>query len=255
MYFQIPAEMWFKMIWGSIITFIFDGSIAICGIFISIKMLKTWYLQQEEKQILLTANANAEIQLLKAQIHPHFLFNTLNNIYSFTLNKSAEAAGLVSKLSATMTYMITDCNTEFMSLQKELKMITDYIGLEEVRYGQRLDIQINIDGQYEDKLVTPLLMIPFVENSFKHGASKLLKEPWIQLSIQADEDILHFTLANNKPPGAILNIKPGIGLSNVKKRLELLYPGNHLLIIESTENTFTVNMQVPLEKIKKEVVA
>jgi LytS/YehU family sensor histidine kinase len=93
-----------------------------------------------------------------------------------------------------------------------------------------LRIEINIEGECENKMITPLLMIPFVENSFKHGASKMLRQPWIQLSIQADEDILHFIIANSKPADNLVNGKKGIGLSNVKKRLTLLYPQNHLLL-------------------------
>jgi LytS/YehU family sensor histidine kinase len=98
-------------------------------------------------------------------------------------------------------------------------------------------------------------MMPFLENSFKHGTSKMLRDPWIKLFIQADENLLHFTLANSKPADENVNGKSGIGLSNVKKRLQLLYPQNHLLLVESTENTFTVNMQIPLRKFKEEVVA
>ena len=100
-------------------------------------------------------------------------------------------------------------------------------------------------------MITPLLMIPFVENSFKHGTSKMLRDPWIKLFIQTDEDVLHFTLTNSKPADEIINEKGGIGLSNVKKRLELLYPGNYLLTIEPTVNTFTVNMQIPLQQMSE----
>lgn len=241
--------MLFTLLWNGAISFLFIGPITICGIFLSIKMFKSWYLKEQEKQILITENANAEIQLLKAQVHPHFLFNTLNNIYSFTLNKDPCAAGLVLKLSDTMNYMITECEEPFVALEKELKMISDYIGLEKVRYGNSLDISFNIAGDYNNKLVVPLLMIPFVENSFKHGASKMLRHPWIHLSIQADEDLLHFTLVNSKPADETVQIKGGIGLKNVQKRLELIYPGAHLLSIESTINTFTVNMQVPLKRV------
>ncbi len=196
--------------------------------------------------MLMKANAEAEIELAKAQIHPHFLFNTLNNIYSFTLNKSPKAKGLISDLSGIMKYMMYDCNVEIISLAKEIKMLKDYIELEKVRYGNRLDIQIDIGGECENKMITPLLIIPFIENSFKHGASKMLKNPWIKLFIQADENVLHFAISNSKSSDVIVNGKGGIGLSNVKKRLELLYPQNHLLTIESTVNTFTVNMQIPL---------
>jgi len=215
-------------------------------------MLKNYYIKMEEKQILIKETANAEMQLLKAQVHPHFLFNTLNNIYSFALNKSPEAAHLVLKLKDTTKYMVYECDAALVPLQKEIKMLKDYLELEKVRYGERLEAEINVDGKYENKMITPLLMIPFVENSFKHGASKMLRNPWIKLFIQADEDVLHFTLANSKPADKALHARGGMGLINVKKRLELLYPEDHLLTIDTTVNTFTVNMQLPLQKIEKE---
>lgn len=207
------------------------------------------HLKEEEKRILVKANAETEIELLKAQIHPHFLFNTLNNIYSFTLNRSPKAKKLTSDLTGIMKYMMNDCNVELIALAKEIKMLLHYIELEKVRYGNLLLIQTDIRGDYKNKTITPLLMIPFAENSFKHGASKMLKDPWIKLFIQADETVLHFSLSNSKPPDKSVSKKGGIGLRNVRKRLELLYPQNHLLTIESTENTFMVNMQIPLQYI------
>ena len=166
-----------------------------------------------------------------------------------------QAPQLVMNLSDTLQYMITDCEADLVLLEQELKMINDYIDLEKVRYGDRLDITIEISGDTEDKTIVPLLMIPFIENSFKHGASKMLRDAWIKLFIQADENVLHFTLTNNKPSNETFAEKGGIGLTNVKKRLELLYPNNHLLSIESTTHTFTINMQVPLLKIQDKIVA
>jgi LytS/YehU family sensor histidine kinase len=140
-------------------------------------------------------------------------------------------------------------------LDHELKMINDYIDLEKVPYGNRLDFKMEISDDTEVKKVVPLLMIPFIENSFKHGASKMLRDAWIKLFIQADETVLHFTLTNSKPANEIAAENGGIGLNNVKKRLELLYPQQHLLTIESTTHTFTVNMQIPLYKIQEEILA
>ncbi len=237
------------MLWFILMNFIIMGPPVVCAMFLVFKMLKNYYEKMDEKIALVKENANAELQFLKAQVHPHFLFNTLNNIYSFTLNKSPKAGGLVLKLSDTLKYMINDCDAPLVPLEKELKMLKDYIELEKVRYGNRLNIQIDIPDGYNNKMITPLLMIPFVENSFKHGTSKMLKDPWIKLFIQADEDVLHFTLTNSKPADEIVNVKGGIGLNNVKKRLGLLYPFNHLLTIESSVNTFTVNMQIPLQNM------
>lgn len=231
---------WFSMI--SLFTY-FPVS---TGLAITIKVLKNFYLKQKQNQVLSKENASAELQLLKAQVHPHFLFNTLNNIYSFTLDKSMQAPKLVKNLSDTLYYMINDCEENIVPLDKEIKMMNDYIELERVRYGQRLEMQLSIEGNTAGKYVTPLLMIPFVENSFKHGASKMITGGWMHLFIQVDNDVLHFTLANGKPPDTKNNGLGGIGLSNVTKRLELLYPGSHLLKTDTTENTYTVSMQVPV---------
>ena len=217
--------------------------------FISIKFFKDWQQKQKDNFNLQKENSNAELQLLKAQIHPHFLFNTLNNIYSFTLNKSPQAKDIVKKLEDMLHYMIEECEQPLVPVKNEIKIMQDYFELERIRYGNSLDMQVEITGNYDNKVISPLLMIPFVENSFKHGTSKMLRNPWIKLFIQADENMLHFTLTNSKPADEITNRKGGIGLNNVKKRLVLLYPSNHLLTIESTVNTFTVNMQIPLQQM------
>jgi LytS/YehU family sensor histidine kinase len=218
-------------------------------------MLKTWYIKQWERDSLVKENLEAEIQLLKMQVHPHFLFNTLNNIYAFIFSAPPQAKLLVKKLEILLHYMIDECDRPFVSLKKEVAMLQDYIELEKVRYGKRLDMDIQIEVGKENRLITPLLLIPFVENSFKHGASKILKEPWIKLFIQVDKHNLLFSLSNSKPASETDTIKKGIGLNNVKKRLELLYPGRHFLAINVTANTFTVNMQVPVYSLQKKVIA
>jgi len=230
---------------GSIIR-LFGNPPLICAIFLSFKNIKNWYLKQLENDTLIKEKANAELQLLKAQIHPHFLFNTLNNIYSFTLTKSPLAAELVQKLSDMLNYMIADCDQILVPLEKEIQLLKDYIGLEKVRYGDRLDIQMLVNGDCKNCMIAPLLMIPFVENCFKHGASMMRGKQWMHLVININENNLDFNLSNSKPskPSAT---KRGIGLLNVHKRLELLYPGKHQLDIKSTENTFSVELKIELQ--------
>lgn len=226
----------------------------ICGLFIACRFFKNYYLKMEERETLIGENAHAEMQLLKAQVHPHFLFNTLNNIYSFALQNSPDAGGLVLKLSDTLKYMINDCDVPFVSLEKELKLIDDYIGLEKVRYGDRLDMKIEIKGDYRNKLIVPLLLIPFVENCFKHGSSKILKQPWIKMKIIIKENDLFMELSNNKPLTTLSqNGKSGIGLKNVQKRLQLLYPRQHELIIEQTEDEFLIKLKIPLQIVEVEI--
>ena len=228
---------------------VFGNPPLICCLFLSIKILKNWHLEQVKSETLAKENANAELQLLKAQVHPHFLFNTLNNIYSFSLYQSPQAGTLVQKLSGMLDYMIHDCEEKFVPLEKELGLIQDYMGLEKVRYGKRLDMQVEIHGDFEKKVIAPLLMIPFVENSFKHGTSQMLQHPWIKLEITTVNDQLFFKLSNSKPSLFHANKQnKGIGLINVKKRLQLLYPGRHQLDVNETEDMFTVNMQILLEE-------
>ncbi|MEJ7673120.1 MAG: sensor histidine kinase [Chitinophagaceae bacterium] len=158
------------------------------------------------------------MQLLKAQIHPHFLFNTLNNIYSFTITGSPEAAALVDKLSGMIDYITTEGEKSFVPVEKEIQLMYDYIGLEKVRYGDRLDMQVEINGDYKNKMIAPLLMIPFVENCFKHGTSQMRGRQWIKLIIDIKEDQLDFNLTNSKPSQHVYSkSKNGIGLLNVKK--------------------------------------
>lgn len=228
---------------------IFGNAPLITAFLLSIKALKNWHLKQLENEQLTKEKTNAELQLLKAQIHPHFLFNTLNNIYSFTLSKSSFASELVQKLSDMLHYMITDCDNVLVPVEKEIQLLKDYIGLEKVRYGDRLDIQMHINDDCKNCMIVPLLMIPFVENSFKHGASIMRGKQWMHLIININENNLELNISNSKPlqPNTNKN-KNGIGLLNVQKRLELLYPDKHQLNINSTDNTFSVLLKIELQK-------
>ena len=228
---------------------VFGNPPLICCLFLSLKILKNWHLEELKSETLARENANVELQLLKAQVHPHFLFNTLNNIYSFSLDQSPQAGTLVKKLSGMLDYMIHECEEKFVPLEKELGLIQDYMGLEKVRYGKRLDMQVDMHGDFSNKAIAPLLMIPFVENSFKHGTSQMLKHPWIKFEITMVGNQLFFMLSNSKPSLFQTNKQnKGIGLINVKKRLQLLYPGKHQLDVSETEDMFTVNMQILLDE-------
>ncbi|HEY0896810.1 MAG TPA: histidine kinase [Sphingobacteriaceae bacterium] len=233
--------------WIVTMNFLFMGPPVVCLLFLACKMLKTYFEKMEEKVSLARENANAELQLLKAQVHPHFLFNTLNNIYSFTITRSPEAPLLVKKLSGMLRYMTSECDQPLVPLYKELKILRDYIDLEKVRYGNRLSLRVNVRGDTRHKLIAPLLLIPFVENSFKHGSSKMLERPWIVMEIRIGADKLLFSISNSKPAERHRHIgENGIGLGNVQQRLKLLYPGEHHLEIIRKEHSYEVRLHLPL---------
>jgi LytS/YehU family sensor histidine kinase len=219
----------------------------IIGFALAIKLLKNWYIKQEEADQVAREKINAELQLLKAQVHPHFLFNTLNNIYSFIINDSPAAPEILKKLSALLHYLIYECDKPMVKLEDELKMIKGYIDLEKIRYGDNFNMSLQIQGTPGNKMIHPLFLIPFLENSFKHGTSQMLTHPWINLEIFVEKDLLHFNLSNSKP--ALLDettLARGLGLSNVKKRLAILYPGMHSLNIAESIMSFNVELKIPL---------
>jgi two-component system LytT family sensor kinase len=220
---------------------------AVVGFAVAIKLLKRWYLKQKETEQLTREKISAELQLLKAQVHPHFLFNTLNNIYSFILNGSSKAPEMIKKLSSLLNYILNECNHSLVPLKKELSLIQDYIELERIRYGDKLSMSLHIQGSAAGKMISPLLLIPFVENSFKHGTSRMLTHPWVKLDINIENQSLDFKISNNKPEGNNETIiKKGIGLNNVKKRLQLLYPGSYSLNIIENEMSYDVSMKIAL---------
>jgi len=242
-----PAWLYFFNSFYSNINF--TGSVPTCCLMLAIKYYKNWYVKQRRSEQLGRENIQAELQLLKAQVHPHFLFNTLNNIYSFVLTKDNRAAALVDKLAGMIDYMRTEGENPSVHLEKEIQLIKDYVGLEKVRYGDRLDLKVDITGEYQNKLIAPLLMIPFVENCFKHGASIMRGNQWIHLVINIKGNELDFILSNSKPLNPpIQKNQKNIGLINVKKRLELLYPGKHFLEISSNEEVYKVHLRVTLQE-------
>ena len=244
-YFSTMPDMAFTIrAWGRQILFNYP---TIVGFALAIKLLKNWYLKQKEAAQVAREKINAELQLLKAQVHPHFLFNTLNNIYSFIINNSPRATEAIKKLSTLLRNIIYECNQPLVKLDKELKMIKDYIDLEKIRYGESFNMSLQIQGNPLNKTISPLLLIPFLENSFKHGASQMLTHPWVNLDVVIEDDNLYFNLSNSKPTlRGEKTITKGLGLSNVKKRLAILYPATHSLNITDDVMSFSVSLKVPL---------
>ncbi len=222
----------------------------VVAIALVVKIFKQWYQFQISTQQLTQEKLAAELNFLKAQIHPHFLFNTLNNLYALTLKKSDHAPDMVLKLSDLLNYMLYDCNANHVLLYKEVDMLQNYIALEKIRYGDRLDIAFNIKGEVTGNMIAPMMILPFVENSFKHGASDEIDNAWISIDISVNEG--HLTLKVDNSKSDIDNNTPetsykkGIGMSNVKRRLELLYEGKYDLKVIDTDVSFLIVLKLDL---------
>jgi LytS/YehU family sensor histidine kinase len=231
------------------------GSLTVSGFFVAIKLVKHWYLKSSENERLEKEKLRAELELLKNQLHPHFMFNTLNSIYSMALRNSSQTAEAIHKLSNLMRYMITECNMPAIALEQEIHIIKTYFELEKGRLGERLDHSMNIQGQLSGHNIAPLLLLPFVENSFKHGAYTVEGQAWVSLDIAVKDNQFVFKLINGKnsaskpPQTGLPAARQGIGLANVKKRLVLLYPQAHDLRISENEETFVVTLTLMLNKM------
>jgi sensor histidine kinase YesM len=237
------ASIWFSLLAG------LRGGITIGGMAAAIKLMKYWYMKEQRNLQLQKQNTESQLQLLKAQIHPHFLFNTLNNIYSHTQQTAPVASKLVMGLSDMLRYMLYECRQDTVPLSKELKLLQDYIVLEKIRYGNRLDVNLQLPDDTDGLLIAPLLLLPFTENCFKHGTSHMIDQPWISLSITIDDTLMHMKLVNGKAEQeATGTASGGIGISNVRTRLELIYPGKHELHINDEEEVFIVDLKLELER-------
>ena len=225
------------------------GGITIGGIAASIKLMKHWYVKEQRNLQLQKENVEAQLQLLKAQVHPHFLFNTLNNIYSHTQNTAPVASQLVMGLSDMLRFMLYECNQTQVPLSKELKMIQDYISLEQIRYDDQLDVHVDLPANTENLSIAPLLLLPLVENCFKHGTSRMIEQPWLNMQVTLEADRMFVKLMNGKANEAANNNHKGIGILNVRKRLGLLYPGKYELSITDEEEVFIVNLWVQLDRM------
>lgn len=211
---------------------------------LSVKFFKMWFDRRQ-------AAMEAELNFLKGQLHPHFLFNTLNNLYALTLKQSPQSPGVVMGLAEILRYMLYEANTELVQLERDISILKSYIELEKIRYEERLDINFSINGMSPEYQIAPLLILPLVENAFKHGASEQIGQAWINMDLRVKNNALKFKISNSKPEAAQPDDRPhhvSIGLANVRKRLEILYPSAHHLKIMDDEDVFAVILDIDLDK-------
>ena len=187
-----------------------------------------------------------ELNYLKGQVNPHFLFNSLNSIYSLSRQQSPETPDLVMQLSELLRYQIESSKKETVLLKEELEFIENYLLLEEKRLSNRCNIEFLIEGDLLDLRISPMLLIPFVENAIKHGAQSTNEQSTIDISAAIKNSTLHFCVDNSKPSIVSASKRKGLGLENVRRRLNLLYSNSHTLEIDDMEKVYRVNLSIDL---------
>ncbi|TAD96534.1 MAG: sensor histidine kinase [Bacteroidetes bacterium] len=222
----------------------------------AIKITSDW-MREQRKNLSLEKRAlelekrtlETELSFLKSQIQPHFFFNTLNNLYALTLQKSDQAPAIVLKLSDLMSYVLYEANAPRMALRKEINYLQNYIDLERLRYGDRLKLNFELSGSPDGYQIAPLVLLPFVENAFKHSERGFSRSLEINISLAIQQKRLYLEVENNKPLQKTVSDPKsgGIGLKNIRRQLDLLYHDQYQLDIDEQNEKYRVVISIPLE--------
>lgn len=222
---------------------IYLGNVFVTILATVLRVIMDWWRYQNEKQVLLTQTMQSELRFLKSQINPHFLFNTLNNLYALTLKKSEKAPEIVLKLAEIMRYMLYECNERRVYLSKEIHYLQNYLDLERLRQPPDAEIRFEVEGHVSEQLIAPLMFVPFVENSFKHGLNHATTGGYVRIRLLVQGEDLEFLIENSKVEQMPRSNHPrsgGIGLANVRQRLQILYPENYDIEIQDEPKRYAV---------------
>jgi len=229
------------------------GEVYVQGFLTAFKFLLDWGRNQKKMRELQKANYETELDFLRSQVQPHFFFNTLNNLYSLTLDKSDMAPETVLKLSELMSYVIYEGKLKKVHIAREIGYIQNYLDLERLRFGEKLKTSFDVYGQVENQMIAPLLMLPFIENSFKHGVGAGIDEISIDVRLDINPAEVIFTVSNQKfkklnypATGPYHHISlNGVGIKNIRRRLNLIYSNNYKLDIKDDSDKYTVTLKIP----------
>lgn len=227
----------------------FPSVYSVAFILLIIHMLKKRTDEQQQIAVLKKEKATNELKFLRAQIQPHFLFNTLNNLYALTLAKSDLAPQVVLKLSEILDFILYQSNQSEISVEKEIELIEGFIELETLRYGDILNVNFSYETDDSLAKISPLILLPFVENAFKHGAAGNMEDPTVDIQLNVENGKLNFKVYNNKPK-VVVNTKEsmqgGIGIKNLKRQLELNYPNKYALDVQNSDREYIVSLTLDL---------
>ena len=212
---------------------------------LSIKGFVTWLSEIRLKELLKEKNYEMEMALVKSQLDPHLLFNTINNIDALILKDAVKASNYLNKLSGIMRFILYETKTDLILLHKEVEYLEKYIALQKIRTSNQHYVNFSVTGVMGNKLIAPMVFIPFIENAFKHTNNKKIENA-ISIDIFVNDDNIRLVCANKFEPGAKIQ-QPDSGLGNdlIKKRLELLYKGKHSLSVEKTKELYTIDLIIP----------
>jgi len=211
-----------------------------------LKLVKQWYKDQKTTTELKKMQLETELQFLKAQINPHFLFNSLNNLYALTLSKSDAAPEFVLKLSNILRYILYESNQGKVSVRTEMDHVRDYIAVERLRLGDKVKIDVDIEEELKDELVEPMLFLTLVENAFKHSENVLPKDRFVKIFGKSINDGFRFFVENSFSQNKTSDEAGGIGLRNIKKRLVLIYPNKHDIKSSADDGVYRVDLIIKL---------
>ena len=233
-----------RYVLGSIVSPVLQAGIVVMAYFFSL-----WTRQQRLIEKAKREKVEAELELLKSQVEPHFIFNTLNNIYYLAQNNHPRTGEMIYRLAQLLSFMLYDSRKSLIPVEKELDYIRDYVNLERIRYGENLDISVNVFGSLQDALAPPLLLLPLVENAFKHGIAPVGKG-WIRVDVSRRNGTLVCKVENSVPEQMLEKIRKneasGLGLSNLENRLGALFPENHELKTLQGKESFLSVLSIPL---------
>lgn len=221
-------------------------AMVVVSLAIAIKVIKSKTELEQKNEALKAEKKAAELNFLKAQMHPHFLFNTLNTLYSDAIKEDDQASQLVLRLSSLLRFILEECNKPFITIEKELKVIEDYLALEKLRHGNRLAVDFNVSVENRQKLISPLLLLPFIENSCKHTLSSIRGPILVTVTVKSEAGFVTLFVENALPSASAVNGKSlGMGVANIKRQLHLLYDSNFKLDINKANSMYSVYLKIP----------
>ena len=231
-----------------LIVFLYTGFAS--GLMIAIKLVRNQLASKEREKNLIKEKLETELKFLRNQVNPHFLFNTLNNIYALTRKKSDKAPEVVMKLSELLSFMLYESGKESITIAEEIKILEDYIDLERIRYNERLSIKFFKDLDNTTQPIAPLLLLPLVENAFKHGVSETRFDSFVHIEMQLKNAQFRFLIENTVPGGKTGSNNSCIGLNNTRRQLELMYK-EHQFNVRPQPTSFSVEMIINLNSYGK----